>query len=126
MKSFWIWSISGALFFSGLGGASVIFADTEEESPEPQTVNGVELPVWEPEHPEGHFDTQLWPEPTVEEVEIEHLKFLASSPDVDPQDRKMYLKVVRDWEAGHLADAGTNITRESHKERFNDVPVHVR
>ena len=89
--------------FSALS-VSVSLADTEEEIPEGQISDGVELPVWQAEYSEGHFDTRLWPDTILEKVEIDHLRFLASAPDIDPEDREMYLEVVHDWEATHTTD----------------------
>ncbi|NNE90397.1 MAG: hypothetical protein HKN23_02015 [Verrucomicrobiales bacterium] len=86
------------LFFVTVA-VSIGLAETEKQEPEPQVSGGLTLPVWEPEYQLGHFDTSLWPDGIVQQLEIEHLKFLVSDPKTDPEDRKMYQEIVNSWEA---------------------------
>ena len=50
---------------------SISIANTEEEIPAGQMIDGVELPAWQEEYAVGHFDTRLWPEALVQKVEID-------------------------------------------------------
>ena len=107
---------------------SVSLANTEEEIPAGQMIDGVELPAWQEEYAVGHFDTRLRPEALVQKVEIDHLRYLANASDTAPEDRAMFLEVVHEWNGRMIrADKRSVTTCRSllRKNWFYNVAVDV-